>query len=434
MASRANIAVKELKILCLQSGGICAFPGCGERLVQDGHGDCESVIIGEAAHIVADSRQGPRGAEPLDDDQRSQHTNLILLCGKHHTIVDSLPQVYSVPVLQQMKVDHEATVRSEKSDPAPAIEPRLHAEQIHASLLRVTYLPRFVFAAPTKLRDRERDRAKTLISYPADPGELCPFVLRDKKLYAFHNLSGADNPFAPVLGKGQIERLEAIDLWRDADGLRLYVNLLNRAMYKFAGRRGLRYDPDHHRYGFILDDGETERAVSYRSRTGRKSERKVVWRPTSNRTGEPRDFYWHLAAALSFKRVGECVWAFSIRPERFLTSDGKTPLRPDRVGSWVTSLKSRMYNDPYLSEVHFWRHYLADGEPRFILPFGSQSVVVDSELLSFDMQWPEIPDKDVAFQNPVGEDDLFTTRELERAIEGEETIWSEEEEWAEAED
>lgn len=123
-----------------------------------------------------------------------------------------------------------------------------------------------------------------------------------------------------------------------------------------------------------------------------------------------------LAAGLGFKRVGERVWVFSIRPERFLTSDGKTPPRPDRVGSWVTSLKSRMYNDPYLSEVHFWRHYLADGEPRFILPFGSQSVVVDSELLSFDIQWPEILDKDVAFQNPVGEDDLFTTGELLKAL------------------
>ncbi len=290
MALRANISQKEMKILCLQSGGVCAFPGCGERLVQDEHEGAESVIIGEAAHIVADSRQGPRGAEPLADDQRSKHANLILLCGKHHTVVDTLPQVYNVPVLRQMKADHEVTVRSENGDPAVAIAPRLHDEQIHASLLRVTHLPRFVFAAPTKLRDRERDRAKTLISYPADPGELCPFVLRDKKLYAFHNLAGVDNPFTPAIGKGQIERLAATDLWRDADGLRLYVNLLNRAMYKFAGRRGLRYDPDHYRYGFILEEGETERAVSYRSRTGRKSKRKVVWRPISNERGSNATF------------------------------------------------------------------------------------------------------------------------------------------------
>ena len=59
-----------------------------------------------------------------------------------------------------MKADHEVIGKPESGDPAAAIVPPSHDEQIHASLLRVTYLPRFVFAAPTELRDRERDRAQ----------------------------------------------------------------------------------------------------------------------------------------------------------------------------------------------------------------------------------------------------------------------------------
>jgi len=74
--------------LFLKSGSVCAFRGCGRSLIELGEEGDSDAIIGEMAHIVADSRQGPRGDEPLDESERNKHTNLILVCPDHHTIID----------------------------------------------------------------------------------------------------------------------------------------------------------------------------------------------------------------------------------------------------------------------------------------------------------------------------------------------------------
>jgi len=57
--------------LFLKSSSVCAFRGCGRSLIKmDEKGDGDA-IIGEMAHITVDSRQGPRGDEPLDESERN---------------------------------------------------------------------------------------------------------------------------------------------------------------------------------------------------------------------------------------------------------------------------------------------------------------------------------------------------------------------------
>ena len=161
--------------------------------------------------------------------------------------------------------------------------------------------------------------------------------------------------------------------------------LLNRAMYKHTATLGVRYDPTHS--GTISRPtrrGRSESSVTARS-TRRSTSRKVVWEPKRRSTGEGKGFWWHLAAGLRFHRMADDQWCLSIRPERHLTSDGVTPLPPEQIGRRVTRLKARMFNDKYLSEVNFWRDFLASGSPRFVLDFGSQSAVVSSEFISFDV-------------------------------------------------
>ena len=74
-----------------------------------------------------------------------------------------------------------------------------------------------------------------------------------------------------------------------------------------------------------------------------------------------------------------------------------------------------MFNDAYLGEVHFWRDFLANGKPRFILSFGRQSAIVETELLSLQVRWEGIPSDTKQFSNLVFEDDLFTLGELQMA-------------------
>jgi hypothetical protein len=56
-----HIPPKEVKILCLRSGNVCAFPGCDRRLVEPGTNTDDPAVLGEMAHIVGEKRRGPRG-------------------------------------------------------------------------------------------------------------------------------------------------------------------------------------------------------------------------------------------------------------------------------------------------------------------------------------------------------------------------------------
>ena len=64
------------------------FPDCSivlTTLSSDG----SALNIGEAAHIISSARQGPRGTERIDDAERDRRaSNRVLLCPKHHTLVD----------------------------------------------------------------------------------------------------------------------------------------------------------------------------------------------------------------------------------------------------------------------------------------------------------------------------------------------------------
>ena len=94
-AERKSISPKDWKILIAESGGYCAFPACPEYLVSEDTDEDDEVFLGEIAHIVGSSRQGPRGESGLTEEDRSKHDNLVLLCDKHHKIVDGQKNHYS---------------------------------------------------------------------------------------------------------------------------------------------------------------------------------------------------------------------------------------------------------------------------------------------------------------------------------------------------
>ena len=67
-------------------------------------------MIGEIAHIEANSDDGPRANPHLSELQRNAYENLILLCPTHHEIVDARESTYTVEVLRGWKADREAKV------------------------------------------------------------------------------------------------------------------------------------------------------------------------------------------------------------------------------------------------------------------------------------------------------------------------------------
>lgn len=81
-------------------------------------------MVGEECHIFAQGTDGPRsqGAPPTD---LHHYSNLILLCGACHKIVDSQEATYTIDKFRAMRDEHEAWVASRLSghekDPEPAL-------------------------------------------------------------------------------------------------------------------------------------------------------------------------------------------------------------------------------------------------------------------------------------------------------------------------
>lgn len=99
MASPSERTIKRLFAL---SGNVCAFPGCQLPIVES-----SGTVTGEICHICAQSPDGPRYNPKQDAEENNSFDNLLLLCRRHHKVIDSEPDVYSVDALKEIKSIHE---------------------------------------------------------------------------------------------------------------------------------------------------------------------------------------------------------------------------------------------------------------------------------------------------------------------------------------
>ncbi|WP_216637591.1 HNH endonuclease signature motif containing protein [Mycobacterium asiaticum] len=88
-------------LLWSESGGHCQNPKCRVDL----HGFVKRKHVGELAHIIPASRQGPRRDEGQDltDKERAAPENVVLLCPTCHKVVDKGAEDYPADVLRKWK-------------------------------------------------------------------------------------------------------------------------------------------------------------------------------------------------------------------------------------------------------------------------------------------------------------------------------------------
>lgn len=416
-----TISQKNTRLLYQRSGNRCAFPGCTKVLDEPATGQDEAVPLSEVAHIVASKPDGPRGRHWLPIEERDEYDNLILLCEEHHHIIDAQPQTYTVERLRQFKADHEArmrdaTGRAVEQQAEVATERESISETLYSTLLPVLEMPKHVYTAPCDYGDLQEKEAAQHIIPSSGLSEMYPFILRGGLLVCFHDLQDKVGPFRSLVQdqRGQVARYDSRSWWVDPNRERWFVQLLNRSLNKLTGRKGLNWDRRHNRYYFQPKVLGEPREISYRPMNRATESRQVVWQPVTKKTGLPKPYWLHRAVSLRFERIARLEWCLSLRPEFHVTRDGRLPFDSERIGSKVTRKKAKMYNYDLLGEVHFWRDFLSNSQPRIIFPFGpGQHIVVSSTMAQAQIDWPGIPEEFARpFKNVEYEDDLFSMADL----------------------
>ncbi len=76
----------------------CAFPGCDSQLIEE-----SGTVTAQICHIHAAKKKGPRYEASQTEDERHGFGNLLLLCPRHHIVVDAEPQTYTAEKLREFK-------------------------------------------------------------------------------------------------------------------------------------------------------------------------------------------------------------------------------------------------------------------------------------------------------------------------------------------
>jgi hypothetical protein len=223
-------------------------------------------------------------------------------------------------------------------------------ERLFSNLLRLQKWPEKVWSAPCQAGKRE-DIWKHIQGFTP------PFIVVNQILYTFSNLYDEDCVFRDYYDTENIIWEPSEALWEDEVRCRHYIQLLNQTLTNHLRRSGIRYQKEFRRYYFVINPNEMKE--EYKKRwfniiTGRTSSRTVA-----KYYEYGYDKFWrHLAADLSFKKIGKS-WFLQIIPRYFFTIDGIIPFDSNKVGSYTTRKKAQETNQHVRNHVLFWSDALA---------------------------------------------------------------------------
>lgn len=110
--AKTKVDQKTQRALWARAAGRCQYRGCNCELIGELLSGKEDKMFGFVAHIVADSPNGARGHPTQSALLAKDISNLMLLCAKHHRLIDDeAPLDHPEELLLLMKNEHERRVR-----------------------------------------------------------------------------------------------------------------------------------------------------------------------------------------------------------------------------------------------------------------------------------------------------------------------------------
>ena len=123
-----SLSVHDQKVLWARAGNRCSYnyagECCDEELVTVV--DERLVLQGEECHIVGEKLGSPRYVANFPEIDT--YNNRILMCKKHHTVIDDNEDKYSTEVLLEMKTSHEESIAKRKQ--AKEIQPLIIKDSV----------------------------------------------------------------------------------------------------------------------------------------------------------------------------------------------------------------------------------------------------------------------------------------------------------------
>lgn len=110
--TRKKLKTIITKELWARSGGYCGNPTCPSNNLFVYFQDGTVTSLEEFAHIIGQSKEGPRGKSNLSPEERDQADNIILLCPRCHSLVDKCPAQFPEDLLKTWKASHEQRIHS----------------------------------------------------------------------------------------------------------------------------------------------------------------------------------------------------------------------------------------------------------------------------------------------------------------------------------
>jgi hypothetical protein len=123
-------SLPTIKTLFARSRNRCAFPDCSAPVVEE-----SGTVTAEICHIRAFSPHGPRYDKNQTPEERNSADNLVLMCGRHHKIIDTETRKYTTATLLKLKREHEEHGFAEISPTGARI-----AEQLLANYSKIAVI------------------------------------------------------------------------------------------------------------------------------------------------------------------------------------------------------------------------------------------------------------------------------------------------------
>jgi hypothetical protein len=204
------------------------------------------------------------------------------------------------------------------------------------------------------------------------------FILRDKRLYTFANLTDELCPLRKAVDPGTIGRPDQSTHWMlDANKRRNLIALLNDCVKQHARQKRIGKDEKGRFYFWpAVDRAESDvpaiPQTRYYELAGDKKLRAVAAKKTN--PADSSTFWVHYAARIRVELIGSNFF-LRIEPTYTFTRDGREPLDGKSVGRLSIQWSGKQQNPDVLRATLFWSHVLSGGRSEIRIPVGGEHLV-----------------------------------------------------------